>query len=66
MGLKESHTPPPSSVDRFLCGKTLMKKARRRRTILSNKFRDLREIWFSNRQRNPLKSTHLESQGGQI
>jgi hypothetical protein len=67
MGLKESHTPPPSSVPhRFLCGKTLMKKARRRRTILSNKFRDLREIWFSNRQRNPLKSTHLESQGGQI
>ena len=28
MGTKKSHTPSPSSVDRFLCGKTLMKKTR--------------------------------------
>ena len=55
LGIKESDTPPPSSVDRFLCGKTLMKK-------YQVGFVPKRK-WFSNSQRNPLKSTHPKSQG---
>jgi hypothetical protein len=35
MGIKESDTPPPSSVDGFLCGKTLMKKAMLKRYLVS-------------------------------
>ena len=60
MGIKRGHTPSPSSVDRFLCGKTLMKKT----YCIGDDYLGYQTAvgdMVLESKSNPLKSTHPQS-----